>query len=142
LGRRIGLGDVSALDRVDPKTEKASKSFESREETYVGLLEGNKTRKVKNGIARKMMRLELVKIEELAKEIGGRKAEAALKVSKEDDILSGLGRGFHLVARKPADHLFRYPTGAVQPVDLWLRHIRTFLGSPGDRRQVHPGTLA
>ena len=49
-------------------------------ETYVGLHERNKTRKIKNGIARKVMRLEFVEVKELAEKIRGRKAKTALKV--------------------------------------------------------------
>ena len=123
LDRRFGLGDVFTLDRIDPKAEEASESFFCREETNVGLHERNKARKIKNGIARKVMRLKLVKIEELAEEVRSRKAETALKMSRENYVLSGFRRGFHLVARNPARHLCRYPTGVVQPVNLRLLHV-------------------
>jgi ribosomal protein S24E len=120
------------LDRIDPKAKEASKSFLSRTEADVALHKGNVARKVENGIARKLVRLELVKIQELAKEVGGRKAEAALKVSKENDGLTGFEYRFDLVARKPAGNFCRYPPGTVQPIDLVLRHVGAFPGSAGD----------
>jgi hypothetical protein len=58
----LGLGEISVLDRVDPKTEEASKSFNGREKADVGLHKRNKTRKVENGIARKVVRLEFIKV--------------------------------------------------------------------------------
>ena len=90
------------MDRVDPKAEEASKSFFCRTETYVGLHERNKTGKIKNGIARKVVRLKFVEVKEFAEEIRSRKAEAALKMSRENYIFSGFWRGFHLAARNPA----------------------------------------
>ena len=130
------------MDRVDPKAEEASESFFCRTETYVGLHERNKTRKIKNGIARKVMRLEFVEVEELAEKIRGRKAKTTLKMGRENYILSGFRRGFHLAARNPARYLFRYPPGAVQPVNFRLLYVGTFPGSAGDRRQVRTGSLA
>jgi hypothetical protein len=51
------------LDRIDPKAEEASKGFLGGKETNIGLHERNEARKVENGVARKMMGLEFVKIE-------------------------------------------------------------------------------
>jgi hypothetical protein len=70
-----------------------------------------------------MMGLEFVKIKKLAEEIGGRKAEATLKVSEKNYGFSGFRRGFHLITWNPARDLCRYPSGAVQPVDIRLRHV-------------------
>jgi hypothetical protein len=140
LGWRLGLGDVLALDRVDPKAEKASKSLKSRKETYVGLHERNKARKIENGVARKMVRLEFIKIEELAEEVRSRKAEAALGVGGKDYGLSGFRRGLQLVAGNPARYLCRYPAGAVQLVNLRLLHFGALPGAAGRRGQVHTGT--
>jgi hypothetical protein len=123
LDGRFGLRNVFALDRIDPKAEEASESFFCREETNVGLHERDIARKIENGIATKMMRLELVEIQKLAEEVGRRKAEATLEVSEENNKLTGFRHGFHLAAWKPARYLCRYPPGAVQPVDLRLRHI-------------------
>ena len=120
------------MDRIDPKAKEASKSLLRGTEADVSLHEGNITRKIKNGIARKVVRLELVKIQKAAEEIGSRKAEAALEVSKENDGLTGFKHRFNLVARKPARYLCRYPPGAVQPVDLVMCHVRAFPGSAGD----------
>ena len=88
------------------------------------------------------MRLEFVEVKELAEKIRGRKAKTALKVSRENYVLSGFRRGFHLAARNPAKHLCRYPPGAVQPVDFRLLYVGTFPGSAGDRRQIRTGMLA
>ena len=90
------------MDRIDPKAEEASKSFFCWMETYVGLHERNKAGEVENGIAREMMGLEFVEIEEFAEKIRGRKAEAALKMSRENYIFPGFWRWFHLAARNPA----------------------------------------
>jgi hypothetical protein len=111
------------LDRVNPKAEEASESFFCGKEANVGLHERNVARKIEDGVAREVMGLEFVEIKELADEIGGREAEAALKVSNKNNELSGFGRGFHLIAWNPARYLCRYPPGAVQPVDVRLRHI-------------------
>jgi ribosomal protein S24E len=132
LNGGFGFRNVFALDRIDPKAKEASKSFLSGTEADVALHEGNVTRKVKNGIARKVVRLESIKIQELAKEVGGRKAEAALKMRKENDELTGFEYRFNLVARKPAGNFCRYPPGTVQPINFMLRHIGAFPGSAGD----------
>lgn len=109
------------------------------------------------------MRLDFVEVKELAEKIRGRKAKTALKVSGENYVLSGFRRGFHLAARNPARYLFRYPPGAVQPINFRLLYVGTFPGSAGDRtgslagaacllassgsglwsrrRDVHPGKL-
>jgi hypothetical protein len=66
---------------------------------------------------------------ELAEEIGGRKAEATLKMSKENNDLTGFEHRFDLVTWKPADDSFRNPPGPVEPVDLILGHVGTPPGS-------------
>jgi hypothetical protein len=123
LNGRFWFRNIFALDRIDPKAKEASKSFFRGKEANVALHERDIARKVENGIARKMVRLELVEVEESAKEVGSRKAEAALEMSKENNGLTGFRHRFHLAARKPARYLCRYPPGAVEPVDLRLRHI-------------------
>jgi hypothetical protein len=62
LNRRLGLGEISILGRVDPKTEEAGKSFDGGEKANVGLHERNKTRNIENGIAREVVRLKFLKI--------------------------------------------------------------------------------
>ena len=104
---------VLALDRVDPKAEEAGKGFLCGKETYVGLHEGNKARKIENGVAREMMGLELVEIKELPEEIRGREAKTTLEVSGENYVFSGFRRGLYLIARKPANYFCRNPPGAV-----------------------------
>jgi hypothetical protein len=113
LNGGFGFRIIFALDRIDPKAKEASESFLSGTEADVALHEGNVTRKVENGIARNVVRLESIKIQELAKEIGGRKAEAALKVSEEDNILIGFKYRLDLVAWKPGGYSFRYPSRPV-----------------------------
>jgi hypothetical protein len=60
-----------------------------------------------------MVRLKLVKIKEAPEEIGRRKAEAALEVSKKNNSFTGFGHRFDFVTRKPAGHSFRNPPGPV-----------------------------
>jgi hypothetical protein len=50
------------LDRVDPKIVEASKSLNRRKEANESLHERNIRREVKDGIARKVVRLELVEV--------------------------------------------------------------------------------
>jgi hypothetical protein len=123
LNGRFGFRNVFALDRIDPKAEEASKSFFRGKEANVALHERDIARKVENGIARKMVRLELVEVEESAKEVGSRKAKAALEMSKENDKLTGFKHRFNLAARKPAGYFRRYPPRAVQPIDFGLCHV-------------------
>jgi hypothetical protein len=74
----FGVRKLLILDRVDPKIIEASKSINGGKEANEGLHERNVTREVEDGIARKVGRLELVKIQELTEEIRSRKAEGAL----------------------------------------------------------------
>jgi hypothetical protein len=157
LNGGFGLGNVLALDRVDPEREKAGKRLASGTDANVALHEGHKTRKIKNGIAGKVVRLESIEVKELAKEIGGRKAEAALKMSKENNDLTGFEHRFNLVTWKPADDSFRNPPRPVEPVDLKLSHVGTPPGSAclilsggparcagllvSARCQIHPGQI-
>jgi hypothetical protein len=101
------------LDRVDPKAKETSESFLCGKETYVGLHEANKARKIEDGVAREMMGLKLVEIKELPEEIRGREAKTTLEVSRENYIFSGFRRGLYLIARKPANYFRRNPPGAV-----------------------------
>jgi hypothetical protein len=130
------------LDRVDPKAKEASESFFCGTEANIGLHERNIAREVEDGAARKMVGLEFVKVKELTKEIGGRKAKAALKMRNKNDELSGFGLGFHLITWNPARYLRRYPSGTVQPVDIFLGHVGALPSSPSDVAQVHAGILA
>ena len=136
LNRRFGIGNVLALDRVDPKAEEASKSFFCRTETYVGLHERNKTRKIKNGIARKVVRLKFVEVKEFAEEIRSRKAKTALKMGGEDHYFARFGRRLALLARNPAEYLFRYPPGPVKPINLGLIYVGALPGPAGEYRQA------
>jgi hypothetical protein len=129
LNGGFGRRNVLALDRIDPKGEKAGKRLASGTDANVALHEGHKTRKVKNGIAGKVVRLETIEVEELAKEIRSRKAEATLKVSKKNNDLTGFEHRLDLVAWKPADDSFRNPPRPVEPVDLELGHVGTSPGS-------------
>jgi hypothetical protein len=63
------LGNLFALNGVNPKGKEASKSLASRAETHVGLHERCVAREIEDGIARKMVRLEFVEIKKLAKEV-------------------------------------------------------------------------
>jgi hypothetical protein len=69
LNGRFGGRNVLALDRIDPKGEKAGKRLASGTDANVALHEGHKTRKIKNGVAGEMMRLETIEVKELTKEI-------------------------------------------------------------------------
>jgi hypothetical protein len=129
LNGGFGGRNVLALDRVDPKGEKAGKRLASGTDANVAFHEGHKARKVKNGIAGEMMRLETIEIKELTKEVRGRKAEATLKVSKENNSFTGFEHRLDFAARKPAGDSFRNPPGPVEPVDLVLGHVGTSPGS-------------
>ena len=59
------------------------------------------------------MRLKFVEIKETPKEVGSRKAEAALEVSKENNSFTGFRHRFDFIARKPAGYSFRNPPGPV-----------------------------
>jgi hypothetical protein len=131
---RFGFRNVFSLHQIDLKAEEASKGFFCGKEANVALHERNVTRKVEDGIARKVVRLELVKIQELTEEVRSRKAEAALEVSKENDGLTGFKYRFDLVARKPVGYFCRYPSRPVQPVNFGLRYIGALPGSAGDTR--------
>jgi hypothetical protein len=157
LNGGFGSRNVLALDRIDPEGEKAGKRLASGTDANVALHEGHKTRKIKNGIAGKVVRLETIEVKELAKEIRGRKAEATLKMSKENNDLTGFEHRLDLVAWKPADDSFRNPPRPVEPVDLKLGHVGTSPGSAclvlsgGPARcagllfparcQIHPGEV-
>jgi hypothetical protein len=67
LNGGFGLRNLLALDRVDPKREKASKSLAGRADADVCLHEGSITRKIENGIAGKVVRLKPIEIQELTK---------------------------------------------------------------------------
>jgi hypothetical protein len=62
LNGGFGPRNFLALDGVDSKREKASKGLASGTDADVRLHESSIARKVKNGIAGKMVRLELVKV--------------------------------------------------------------------------------
>jgi hypothetical protein len=79
-----------------------------------------------------MVGLKFVEVKETTKEIRGRKAESTLKVSKENDILTGFGYRFDFVSRKPAGDSFRYPPRPVEPVYFVLGDVGAFPGSACD----------
>jgi hypothetical protein len=89
-----------------------------------------------------MMRLEPVEVKECAKEVGGWEAEAALKVRKEHDVLTGVNYRFDLVARKPAGYPFRNPSRPVKPVNLVFSNVGAHPGSTCDRGRIYTGSLA
>ena len=62
LHGRLGLRDFLALDGVDPQVEEAGKRLTSGTNADIGLHEGGIARKVEDGVARKVVRLEFVKI--------------------------------------------------------------------------------
>jgi hypothetical protein len=62
LHRRLGLRDFLALNRINPQTKEAGKRLTSGTNADVGLHEGGIAGKVKDGIARKVMRLEFIEI--------------------------------------------------------------------------------
>jgi hypothetical protein len=130
------------LDRIDPKVIETSKSGDSGKEAYESLHESNIRREVKDGVARKVVRLQLVEVQELPKEVRGRESEAALKMSGIDHDFTGPGRGLQLVARDTVHHLLWYPLGTVEPVDFCLVYIRALPGPTGVYRQVCAGSLA
>jgi hypothetical protein len=57
------------LDRVDPKIVEASKGVNGRKEANKSLHERNVRRKIKDGIARKMMGLKFIKVKETPEKI-------------------------------------------------------------------------
>jgi hypothetical protein len=128
----FGLRNVLTLNGIDPERKETGEGFPSGADAYVGFHEGGVARKVENGIARKMVRLEFVEIKKPAEEIGSGEAEATLKVSKKDDVLSGIEHRFDFVARKPASDAFRYPSRPVEPVYLVLGDVGAFPGSACD----------
>jgi hypothetical protein len=123
LNEGFGFRNVFALDRIDPKAKEASKGFFCGKEANVALHERNIAGEVEDGIARKMVGLELIEVKELAEKVRGRKAEAALEMRSKYHKLSGFGYEFQLIAWNPARYLCRYPPGAVQSVDVLLHHI-------------------
>jgi hypothetical protein len=135
----FGFRNFLALNGINPKSKEAGKRLTSGTNADVGLHEGGITRKIENGVAGKMVRLELVKIKKTAEEIGSRKAEATLEVSKKDYVLTGPEYRFDFVAGKPAGYSFRYPSGPVKPVDLVLGDVGAFPGSACDTGKIYSG---
>jgi hypothetical protein len=135
----FGFRNFLALNGVNPKSKETGKRLTSGTNADVGLHEGGVTRKIENGVAGKIVRLELVKIQKAAEEVRGRKAEAALEVSKKDDELTGSEYRFDLVAGKPAGYPFRYPSGPVKPVDLVLGDVGAYPGSACDTGKIYSG---
>jgi hypothetical protein len=107
---RFGLGNVLALNGIDPKREEASEGLASGADADVGFHEGGVARKIENGVAGKVVRLEFIKIKKLAEEVRGGKAEATLKMGKKHDVLTGFEYRFDFVAGKTAGYSFRYPS--------------------------------
>jgi hypothetical protein len=135
----FGFRNFLALNGVDPKSKETGKRLASGTNADIGLHKGGIARKIENGVAGKMVRLELVEIEKTAEEIGGGKAEATLEVSKKDDVLTGPEYRFDFVAGKPAGYSFRYPSGPVKPVDLVLGDVGAYPGSACDIGKIYSG---
>jgi hypothetical protein len=62
LHRRLGLRNFLALNGINPQRKEAGKRLTSGTNADVGLHEGGIAGKVKDGIARKVMRLEFIEI--------------------------------------------------------------------------------
>jgi hypothetical protein len=62
LHGRLGLRNFFALNGINPQRKEAGKRLTSGTNTDVGLHEGGVAGKVKDGIARKMVRLEFIEI--------------------------------------------------------------------------------
>ena len=60
---------MRVLDRIDPEVVETSKGFDGREETDETLHERDLGRKIKDGVARKMVGLELIKIKKAPEEV-------------------------------------------------------------------------
>jgi hypothetical protein len=142
LHGRLGLGDLLALDGVDPQVEETGKRLTSGTNADVSLHEGGITRKIEKGVARKVVRLEIVEIQEIPEKSRGRKAEAALKVSEKNNILVVFRIRFDLVIRNPAGNSFRNPPRPVQPIDLKLSNVGAHPGSAGGWGRLLAGRLA
>jgi hypothetical protein len=70
LNDRLGVqGFFYILDRIDPEVVKTCRSVHCRKETNEAFHEGNERRKVKNGIARKMVGLKFVKIKKAPEKV-------------------------------------------------------------------------
>jgi hypothetical protein len=89
-----------------------------------------------------MVRLKLVKINELPEERRGGKAEAALKVSEENNAFTGFEHRLNLVAREPAGYSLRNPPGPVKPVDFVLANVGAHPGPACDTGRIYAGSLA
>jgi hypothetical protein len=108
----------------------------------MSLHEGGVAGEVENGVAGKMVRLELIEIEESPEEIGDRKAEAALEVSEKDNAFAGSNHRLNLVAREPAGYSFRNPPGSVKPVNLVLADVGAHPGPACDTGAICAGSFA
>jgi hypothetical protein len=62
LNGGFGLRNVLAMDGINSKREEASESLASGTEADIALHERNVAREVEDGVARKVVRLELIKI--------------------------------------------------------------------------------
>jgi hypothetical protein len=138
----FGFRNFLALNGVNPKSKETGKRLASGTNADIGLHKGGIARKIENGVAGKMVRLELVEIKETAEEIGSGKAEAALEVSEKDDVLTGPKHRFDLVARKPAGYSLRYPSGPVKPIYLVLGNVGALPGPARDTGKIYAGGLA
>jgi hypothetical protein len=138
----FGFRNFLALNGVDPKSKETGKRLASGTNADISLHEGGIAREVENGVAGKMMRLELIEIEKSPEEIGDGKAEAALEVSEKDDAFTGFRHRFDLVARKPAGYSFRNPPGPVKPVDFILANVGAHPGPAGDTGGICAGSFA
>lgn len=115
-----GVGIVHVGKNLGPEHEILDSQVKGRPEAKIALklTAGDKSSKGKNGIGRKVVRLEAKMVKELSDEIANRELEAAFEMRNEDNKLIGLGCRHDLVAGNLALHLLRDPPGATESVDV------------------------
>jgi hypothetical protein len=59
----------------------------------------------------------------------------------KDNIFAWLGRRLPLLAGDPAEHLFRYSPGLVEPVNFSLSNVGTYPGSARVGVQLYAGVI-
>jgi hypothetical protein len=110
-------------------------------ETDVSFHEGDEGREVKDGVARKMVKLEFVEIKEAPEEVRRRKAETVLKMGGKHHHFAWIGHRLTLITRNPTRYLFRYSPRPAQPIYLRLAHIRAPPGASRISRRVWAAIL-
>ena len=69
LDDRFGIRKLLILDRVDPEIVEASKSIDRRKKADEAFHERDIGRKIKDGVGRKMVGLEFIKIKKAPEEV-------------------------------------------------------------------------